>query len=136
MNQSSSKTWSNEEDLMLLTEAKMRNLIKLYNKKPHIPAYDSGTKKLVEDINKEHGKNRSAAAISARFYDFREKYGWPDALEIVRNDVYIDGVHAEHKEVVDKSEDGLMLINVNAFHHYVGSPEHTYNSALLAARVD
>jgi hypothetical protein len=135
MNQSSSKTWSNEEDLMLLMEVKMRNLTKLYNKKPHLPEHSSGTRQLVLDLNKEHGKSRSAGALAARFYEFRENYGWPEALEVIRSDVYLTRLQAEEAQVVNESEDGLMLINVKAFQHYVLSPEHDYNSALLAARV-
>tara|TARA_Y100000385_G_scaffold275040_1_gene318911 strand:+ start:750 stop:1160 length:411 start_codon:yes stop_codon:yes gene_type:complete len=136
MHQSSSKTWSNEEEFMLLREAKKRNLIKLYNKNPILSVHDKGVIQLAKDINAEHDKKRNANAIAQRFYELRKTYGWPEALEMYYDMQATEGYIKEHEDIVNASDDGLMLINVHAFHHYVLSHKHNYNSALLAARVD
>lgn len=133
---SSAKRWSDEETLMMLKAVKDRDLLEVYAGKLHLPEKSKGTAKLTQDLNDKFGKDRSIAAVSARFYEFQKQFGWPQALHIVEGSLAIDRWQKEHDDVKEQSDDGLMLIDVNAFHHYVVSPEHDYNSALLASRVD
>jgi len=133
---SSAKRWADEETFMMLKAVQDRDLLEVYGGKLHLPEKSKGTAKLTQDLNDKFGKDRSVAAVSARFYEFQKQFGWPECIDLVGGAIAIESYQKEHDDVKEQSDDGLMLIDVNAFHHHVMHGNHDYNSALLASRVD
>ena len=141
---SSSKRWSSEEDFMLLNEIKKRNLLSTRNNKLYLPVLEDKTNQLAIDINEKFGKDRSSAALAARFYDFKTKVGWPEALDNMIEGKeqefdcqIIEDMNNNLSKVREKSDNGWIMIDVGKFQSlFMGRNSYDVNECLMLSRVD
>lgn len=129
---------------MLLNEIKKRNLLSTYNNKPHLPVLKAETEQLAIDITEKFGKERSSAALAARFYDFKTKLGWPEALDNMIEQQerefdcqIIEDMNNNLRKVREESDNDWIMIDVGKFQSlFMGRNCYDVNECLMLSRVD
>lgn len=114
------KSWTNKEDLFLLTTAKSRNLIGTRAGKPYIPAINQVTDQIGAELKNISGNKRTSQAMATRFYELTRKAGGvSEAIDRIQSDMYINEWDRAESSMKKASDGNLMLVNSALFNQFI-----------------